>query len=71
MSLLQIVTESTWISRKTIAQALGKKRLNPYNITMLDLLIEKGHIEIQQEANRTPIGFQLLYRRISNIEKPQ
>ncbi len=50
-----------WMSRKQIARALGKRRLTPYDIALLEILQDKGLVEIQSRANGTPIGYEWVY----------
>ena len=56
--LLEILraTEIMWMNRKDIARAIGKRRLTPYDIALLELLQDKGLVEIKSRANGTPIG---------------
>jgi hypothetical protein len=53
---------SAWLNRKAIANLLGKKRLNPYNIATLNFLVQAGCVDIMQQSNHTPIGYEYIYR---------
>jgi hypothetical protein len=61
--LLEILraTGQDWMNRKDIARAIGKRRLTPYDIALLELLQEKGLVEIQSRENGTPIGYEWVY----------
>lgn len=50
-----------WLNRKGIARALGKRRLTPYDIALLEILQDKGLVQIQSRANGTPIGYEWVY----------
>lgn len=62
--LLSILKESPgeWLTRSDIARALDKRKLSPYDIAMLEILEDRGLIEIQHRGNRTPIGYEFVYR---------
>jgi hypothetical protein len=62
--LINVLRESPgeWFSRSDIAKVLEKRKLSSYDIAMLEILQEKGLIEIQLRDNRTPIGFEFVYR---------
>ena len=62
--LMNVLRESPgqWFSRSDIAKVLEKRKLSSYDIAMLEILQEKGLIEIQLRDNRTPIGFEFVYR---------
>jgi hypothetical protein len=51
-----------WMKRKEIALALGKRRLTPYDIELLQRLCDEGLAEIGKRPNPTPIGFEYAYR---------
>jgi predicted transcriptional regulator len=50
-----------WLTRSSIARRLRKRRLSAYDIAMLEILQEKGLVEIQHRENRTPIGYEFVY----------
>lgn len=50
-----------WLTRSEVAAAIGKKRLTPYDIDMLDLLAEKGRIRVEQEEGFSREGFRWIY----------
>jgi hypothetical protein len=66
--LLEILraTGQDWMNRKDIARAIGKRRLTPYDIALLELLQEKGLVEIQSRENGTPIGYEWVYHARSD-----
>ena len=51
-----------WVTRSEIARILDKRKLSSYDIAMLEILQEKGLIDIQHRDNRTPIGYEFVYR---------
>ena len=55
-------SDGDWMKRSAIARAMDKKRLNPYEVAQLSLLIEKELVEVKQEPDNTPIGYVYLYR---------
>lgn len=61
MSILQR-KPGEWVTRSDIAKALEKRRLSSYDIAMLEILHNKGMIEIELRDNRTPIGYEFVYR---------
>ncbi|MAS38219.1 MAG: hypothetical protein CL610_29755 [Anaerolineaceae bacterium] len=54
-----------WMKRKEIALALGKRRLTPYDIELLQRLCDEKLAEIGKRPNPTPIGFEYAYRAMS------
>lgn len=55
--------EQGWMSRLELAKAMGKRRLNPYDMSCLDLLAEQGLIEVSQRPSRAPhVEFAHIYR---------
>jgi hypothetical protein len=62
--LLSVLSESPedWLTRSDIARMLDKRKLSSYDIAMLEILQEKGLVEIQHRDNRTPIGYEFVYR---------
>jgi hypothetical protein len=55
-------TSNDWLTRSDIARLLEKRKLTSYDIAMLEVLQEKGLIEIGHRDNRTPIGYEFVYR---------
>lgn len=53
-----------WLKRKEIALLLGKRRLTPYDIELLQRLCDEGLAEIGKRPNPTPIGYEYAYRAI-------
>lgn len=66
--LLEILkdTRMEWMNRKDIARAIGKRRLTPYDIALLELLQDKGLVEIKSRENGTPIGYEWVYHAHPN-----
>lgn len=50
-----------WLTRKDVAVMIGKKRLTPYDIDLLDLLAESGHIRMEQEEGFSREGYRWIY----------
>lgn len=51
-----------WLSRSDIADVLQKKRLNPGETALLDILASLGEIEVQRVNDATPMGYHWEYR---------
>ncbi len=62
--LLEVLIKANaqWVSRRYIAQAIGKRRLIPYDIDCLQMLQEHELAEIERVHDDTPIGYQVVYR---------
>jgi len=62
--LLNVLKEvsNEWVTRSEIAKMLEKRKLSSYDIAMLEFLQEKGLVEIKHRDNRTPIGYEFVYR---------
>ncbi len=60
--LVAIQASGEWMSRVQVARASGKKRLIPYDVDLLQQMVEKGLIEIRQRASATPIGIAYEYK---------
>ena len=67
LRLLDVLRDhpSAWLKRKEIAVALGKNRLTPYDIELLQRLCDEGLAEIGKRPNPTPIGFEYAYRAVA------
>lgn len=51
------------VPRVELAKRIGKKRLNPRDVTALDALVEQGKVErIKVETVTSPIGYRFDYR---------
>ena len=63
-TLLNVLKDSPgeWLTRSEIARMLDKRKLSAYDIAMLEILQEKELIEIKHRDNRTPIGYEFVYR---------
>lgn len=57
-----------WLTRKAIAEKLGKRRLTPYDIELLQRLCDEQLAEIGKRPNPTPIGYEYAYRALDNPE---
>ena len=51
-----------WMNRSLIAWDIGKKRLTPYDIAMLDLLEAEGLIDVVQWEGYSPHGYTYGYK---------
>ncbi len=51
-----------WLSRSQIADVLNKRRLNPAETALLEMLAVQGLIEVQRATDETPIGYHWEYR---------
>lgn len=54
-------TPNEWLTRRDIAFKVGKKRLTPYDIELLDLLAERKEIYRAQEEGFSREGFRWVY----------
>jgi len=65
-SLLQVIkaSGSNWLSRRAIAERMGKRYLNPVDILVLNVLAEHQEIEIQKRQRRGggPVRYSVWYR---------
>ncbi len=50
-----------WLTRAQIAQGLGKRRLTPYDVTLLDFLTDSGHIQSKKEEGYSREGYRWVY----------
>lgn len=62
--LLEVLIKANarWITRRQIAQVIGKRRLIPYDIDCLRLLQERSLVDMKKIDDNTPIGYQVVYR---------
>lgn len=51
-----------FVSRNSIARALGKPRLSASDTAVLDLLASLGYIERSEEKTSAPSGYKIVYR---------
>lgn len=51
-----------WTTRDELAKRLGKRRLNPHDIGLLDRLAACGLLEIKKRERPGRIGFEFIYR---------
>ena len=54
-------SKNLWLTRREVAFKIGKKRLTPYDIELLELLAEQGHIAVAQEEGYSRDGYRWLY----------
>lgn len=54
---------AAWMDRGDLAQAIGKNRLNPHDIELLDGLVDMGLVERNEQA--TGITMKYVYRSTS------
>ncbi|MBZ0293848.1 MAG: hypothetical protein K8L99_14880 [Anaerolineae bacterium] len=66
LKLLEVLQAQTgqWLNRKAIAEGVGKRRLTPYDIELLQRLVDEGLVEIGKRPNPTPIGYEYAYRAV-------
>lgn len=55
-------SKAEWLTRAMIAQHLGKRRLNPMEIALLEMLNGLGMIEIAIRDDPRPVGYRYEYR---------
>ncbi len=62
--MLEVLQKASgeWLTRRQLSDALEKSRLTPYDLDMLELLKEKGLIEMNQRSITGPIGYEWIYR---------
>lgn len=62
--LLEVLIKAggEWVTRRHIANTIGKRRLIPYDIGCLQLLEERELVDIEHVHDDTPIGYQVVYR---------
>lgn len=62
--LLEVLIQANmkWVTRRQIANTIGKRRLIPYDIDCLKTLEEFELVNIEQVHDDTPIGYQVVYR---------
>ena len=54
-----------WLKRKDIAELMGRRRLTPYDIELLQRLCDVGAAEIGKRPNPTPIRHEYAYRPLN------
>jgi hypothetical protein len=59
-----------WLTRAQVAQAIGKRRLTPYDVTLLDFLTDSGHIQTKQEAGFSREGYRWVYGIFDKPDTP-
>lgn len=50
-----------WLTRSDVAVLIGKKRLTPYDIDLLELMAEQGLIRVEKEDGYSREGFRWIY----------
>lgn len=50
-----------WLTRREVAGMIGKKRLTPYDIALLELLAERNLIKMSQEEGYSREGYRWVY----------
>ncbi len=51
-----------WVNRSTIAAAMGKKRLTPWEVSLLTLLVSNELVEAQQKPFKGIQDYEWVYR---------
>ena len=61
--ILQVLEQSRnrWFTRNEIAHELGKNRLTPYDISLLELLVSQQLIQTKRDAGFSPYGYRWMY----------
>lgn len=54
-------SRNKWLTRLEIAHAVGKKRLTPYDIVLLEFLADQNLIRMQQEDGFSREGYRWVY----------
>lgn len=57
-----------WFTRREVAFLIDKKRLTPYDIAMLDLLVERGYICHEKEEGYSREGYRWRYGYFTHDE---
>lgn len=60
--------KSEWVSRRFIAERLGRKKLYVWDTALLDRMASMGLIEAQQRPMPGAIGYEWQYRAIEGKE---
>lgn len=58
-----------WITRRELADHLGKNRLNPWEQALLQKLCDEGLIEIERRLREDEITLEYIYRAVPNLEQ--
>jgi len=53
-----------WLNRKQIAQNLGRVRINPSDVAILDMLAAAGLIESRKAKTPAPSGIRMEHRAV-------
>jgi hypothetical protein len=61
--------EADWLTRDQIALRLGKNRLNPHDITLLERLGAGGLVDIRKRDHPGRIGFEFIYRLKADVHR--
>lgn len=66
LKILEVLrsNQNDWLSRKDIARGLGKRRLTPYDIELLQRLCDERLAEIGKRPNPTPISYEYAYQAV-------
>jgi hypothetical protein len=53
-----------YMTRSDIAKAMGKTKLNEWDVRLLSILAGQRHIEITKRTIKSPIGYEWVYRAL-------
>jgi hypothetical protein len=63
--ILQMMREKgEWLSRAEIAALTGKKRLNVWDMALLDMMVEQGLLMLEKREITGGIGFAWVYKAV-------
>lgn len=61
--------EADWATRNQLAERLGKNRLNPHDIVLLERLGAAGIVDVRKRDHPGRIGFEFIYRLSANMHR--
>jgi hypothetical protein len=67
--IAQLYNVADWTTRDYLAKALGKNRLTPHDIGLLDRLTAIGLVETKTRDRPGRIGFEYIYRLKGNVHR--
>lgn len=64
-----LYNEADWMTRDQIALALGKNRLTPHDITLLERLGAADVVDVRKRDHSGRIGYEFIYRLKAEIHR--
>ena len=55
-------SETEWVSRRVLAEKLGRRQLNQLDVAALTLLEAQGQIEVERRPDPRPVAVVYYYR---------